>query len=97
MELNISYILKKKAKTILIVKICGYYRGLCRENLILFYVNSKHADQPAQQHCICSLIIHRSRKFSQRGSNSDGAFYEGRGDPNSTDSGPSLARKLNAI
>ena len=33
-----------------------------------------------------------SRESSQRGSNFDNVFYEGREDSNSTNSGPSLAR-----
>ena len=39
-----------------------------------------------------------SRKFCQRGSNSDVFFlFQKRGDPNRTKSGPSLVRQRNAI
>ena len=54
-------------------------------------------------------IMRGSSKFCQRGSNSDNVFFffffffvggggeEGREDPNSTESGPSLARQRNDI
>ena len=46
--------------------------------------------------CI-SKHMRGSSKFCLRGSNSCGFFYEGKDDPNSTKSGPLLARQRNAI
>ena len=51
--------------------------------------------KPAQK---CTGFMRGSRKFCQMGSNFDNVFYDvGREDPNSTISGPSLARQRNAI
>ena len=43
------------------------------------------------------LFMRGSRKFCQRGTNSDNIFICWRGDPNSTKSGPSSARQLGSF